>query len=256
MKEAVIGEIKNLTNKRYVKIVPRGNNAIYSVLFAIKEKINLLQIPDQGGWITYEQYAKKFKLNYKKLKTNYGVLEDLKQIKKGALLLTSFAGYYAEQPMKKIKRECEKKNCLLIEDASGSLGDKTLGKVGDVIVGSFGEWKVVEAGEGGFIATDNEEIFQKIDELKELEVGEGVYSKISEALKKNKLKRLLSLSKKVKRDLKKYFIFHREKRGINVITEKNKEIINYCNKKGYEFVICPKDIKVKAEAISIELKRR
>lgn len=256
MKKEVIEKIKKLTGKKYVKIVPSGNYAIYSVLYAIKDKVNVLFIPDQGGWMTYDQYAKRLKINFKKLKTDFGVLEDLRQIKTGALLITSFAGYYAEQPMNKIKQECVKKNCILIEDASGSLGDKILGKVGDIIVGSFGKWKVVEAGEGGFIATDNRRIFNKVNELKQFEVGEELYSKINEALKKNKLKKLLSLAKKVKKDLKNYPIFHRDKRGVNVIAEYNEDIIKYCKKNEYEFVVCPKRIRIRTYAISIELKRK
>ena len=67
-------------------------------------------------------------------------------------------------------------------------------------------------------------------------------------------------NKKIKDELKNFNILHKNKEGINVIAgflndgEKNR-IISYCEKNKYEFVVCPKPIRVNENAISIEVKR-
>ncbi|MDD5332059.1 MAG: hypothetical protein PHE43_04565 [Candidatus Nanoarchaeia archaeon] len=237
--------LKKLTNKKNIYLVKRGNDAIKQLTRIYKDKIFL--IPDQGGWITYYQYPKHF-IYYK---TDYGLLkEDIKFDKeKYVLLINSNPGYFALQNMSKINFKG-----LIINDASGSIGYPQ-SKKGDIVFGSFGEGKIINLNYGGFIATDlNLEIkeeFQK-DKLDQL------YEKLKKI--KERIEYLEKINKKVKEDLKKYDIIHKKIKGINVIVrfknEKNKEEIEkYCKKNKYDFTLCPRYIRVKDNAVSIEIKR-
>src|SRR3989344_467591 len=66
----------------------------------------------------------------------------------------SSPGYFAEQPLREIKEICTKNNCLVINDVSGSLGIPNIidGNDADLMIGSFGEGKLVNLGYGGFIS--------------------------------------------------------------------------------------------------------
>ncbi|HII72386.1 TPA: hypothetical protein HA265_06545, partial [Candidatus Woesearchaeota archaeon] len=174
-------------------------------------------------------------------------------------------GYFAEQSIHYIHNICKEKKCLLIEDASGALGDRELcdGEHADMIVGSFGRWKVADAGYGGFISGRKE----LIDEGKEAfslttfhPRDETVVKKLEEA--PERLKALLALQAEVKEELEKMElnVVHKDLRGLNVVvrftSEAEKEmIIDHCKEKGYEYVTCPNYIRLEEDAISIELKR-
>jgi len=257
----IIKWIQKITSHNNVIIASRGNEAIKFALENIKiilgkgsiEK-KIILIPDQGGWLSYKKIPIELGFEIRELKTDKGVII-LDELEKSldnvaAFLFTSFAGYYAEQPLEEISKICRGKNVFVIEDASGSFGDKKLcnGKLSDFIVSSFGEGKVVNYGKYGFVSTN---LTLQCDELKEVE--DGLKEKVLMA--PQRLKKLLRLSKKVKEELKDFNIFHREKKGVNVITEFDERIIDYCKRKNYESVICPKYYKVNEKAISIELKR-
>ncbi len=160
--------------------------------------------------------------------------------------------------MKKISEICKKNDCLLIEDVSGSIGDKTLcdGNLSDIMVGSFGRWKSINLGYGGFISVRNKEFFEQAKEpLSLIKVHKKIYEEISPLLNKKRLRKLLKLQKKVKKELKDVKIFHKDKRGLNVVTEYNPEVLKYCQEKHYPYILCPTYIRVNEKAISIELKR-
>lgn len=245
--------LKQLTNKKYIYLTKSGNEAIKIILKILNKSITLIQ--DQGGWITYKQFPKKIV----ELKTDYGIVyvEELKNKANSdsLLLINSLPSYFAEQPMQEIYKICKQKNCLLINDVSGSIGT-SLAKFGDLIVGSFGKHKPINLEYGGFIATDNKlNIIETFDN-----------SKLNELIKKInnlplRLKKLHNITNKVKKDLKEFDIIHKDHNGINVIVkykneeEKNK-IIKYCNLNKLEYTLCPRYIKVNEEAISIEIKRK
>ncbi|MDP3918928.1 MAG: DegT/DnrJ/EryC1/StrS family aminotransferase [Nanoarchaeota archaeon] len=255
----LVEELKKICKHKNVEITDRCNSAIFIAMQMVSnsEKKKIL-IPDQGGWFSYKKYPKFFGLEIVEVKTDYGVIDikDLEEKSKDCcgFIFTSFAGYFAEQDLKKISEVCRNNGCLVIEDASGAIGDEILcnGEYSDIIVGSFGHWKPVNCGYGGFISS-NLEI--KGEALSMIKVYEGAYDEMYDALKNNKLPKLLELSKKVKDDLKEFDILYREKRGVNVVVRKNPKIIEYCKEKGYPFVECPNYIRVNEEAISIELKR-
>lgn len=264
MQDKVLERLRKFTKHDHIRITDRGNSAIF-VAMAMAKKINpkpFFLIPDQGGWISFRTYPKILGFDIKELYTNRGII-NLKVLKEGtknasALILTSFAGYFAEQPMEKISEICKKNNCLLIEDASGAVGDKKLcdGSLSDIIVGSFGRWKPIGLGYGGFISVRNKEFFEQANEpFSLIKVHNSIYQELIPLLNKRKLKKLLKLQKKVKKDLRGVDIFHEDKRGINVVTKYDLRVLKYCQKKGYPYVLCPTYIRVNEKAISIELKR-
>jgi 8-amino-3,8-dideoxy-alpha-D-manno-octulosonate transaminase len=67
--------------------------------------------------------------------------------------------------MEEIQSVCEKHNLVLIEDAAPALGGsykgKMLGNFGKVSAFSFDFYKIITAGEGGAIATNDDEIYDR-----------------------------------------------------------------------------------------------
>jgi hypothetical protein len=271
IKEKIITLLKEYTRHKTVKLVHRGNAAIFTALH-ITKKVNpkpFILIPDQGGWISYKTYPKMLQFDIRTVHTNRGVIDlmDLERKAEGgaAFILTSFAGYFAEQSIHYIYEICKKNNCLLIEDASGSIGDKELcdGGYCDMIVGSFGKWKIADAGYGGFISGSKElleegkEAFSMTNFASEHEL---LLEKLENAPKR--LRQLLELQAQVKEELaeRELKVVHPELRGLNVAVrftsdEEKERIIEYCEEKGFEHVECPNYTRLEEEAISIELKR-
>jgi hypothetical protein len=254
-------KIQSLTKHREILILDRGNDAIYSAIEIVAKISNekIILVPDQGGWISYLKYPPQLGFEVLKIKTNRGVIDlgdlEIKSKKASAILFSSFAGYYAEQPLKSISEICRKNDCLVIEDVCGSLGDKVLcdGNLSDIIVGSFGKWKVVEAKIGGFISFNDKKWKKYV--TKKCTINETQRLEIALALRKNKLKKLLFRQNQVKTELSNLKIFHKDKRGVNVVVEKKPSVLIYCQENSLEIVECPKYIRVEEPAYSIELKR-
>jgi dTDP-4-amino-4,6-dideoxygalactose transaminase len=257
--------IAECTGKKNIKLTERGNFAIFSALYLAKKLNNtsIVLVPDQGGWISFETYPKMFGFFVEKVKTNHGLIdltdleEKMRRKNVCAFIITSLAGYFAEQDVEKIQAICKEHQCILIEDATGIISKKVYG---DIVVGSFGHWKPVNLGYGGFIATDF--ALREIDEIFSLSKTNFDLKNLIKKLK-NTGKRIEKLEKKcaeIKKDLKHFEILHRDKRGLNVVVKfynenEKKKITEYCNKKKLEYVVCPKNIRVLENAISIEVKR-
>lgn len=268
--QKILEQLKKITNHESVKLTNCGNAAIFAALYIAKQlKKDTILIPDQGGWISYKTYPLIFDMKIKEVDTDDGVidLDDLKNEanKNTALIVSSFAGYFAEQPMKDIAAICKKQGCLLIEDASGAVGDEILcnGKLSDIIVASFGKGKPVDLGYGGFISVNNREYFERVwDIFSLIEFEEMFYDQLYEKIKEveKRLNEFFIINAKIKNDLKRFDIAHVNLRGINVIVkfktdEEKKEIIDYCEKNNYEHTMCPKYIRLNEKAVSIEIKR-
>jgi len=270
--DGAVKKLAELTGHNHVTLVNSGNAAILAALYIARQESGrkAVLIPDQGGWISFRTYPQIFGFKAIKVKTYRGLI-DLKDLAKkskkaAAFLVTSFAGYHAEQPMEEISEICRKSGCLLIEDASGSIGlnDGKLcnGRFSDIIVASFGLGKVVDLGNGGFISVSNKDHLEKAGNLLSALKFSGDEEKLASKLENagRRLALLMKTAEKVKDNLKGFDVLHPEKRSINVIigfrNNKEKEkIINYCATHNYEYVICPKDIRVNEKAISIEIKR-
>jgi hypothetical protein len=155
--------ISKATKHKHVKLVSSGNAAILAVLKGINGRA---MIPDQGGWKGFKSYPELLGLEVCEVETDMGLIEPevlaaaIEKHKPKALLITSFAGYIAEQDVREIFRVCREKEVLLVEDASGAIGDNKLanGSHADVIVCSTGAPKILNLLTGGFISTNNPEI--------------------------------------------------------------------------------------------------
>lgn len=259
----IIEKLQSMTRHDAIRITDRCNASIFLAL-AIISKMggkNTILIPDQGGWTSFKNYPRMFGMKTLEVKTNRGVidLKDLKDKSKdcSAFLFTSFAGYFAEQPLKKLSSICKDNNCLTIEDASGALGNSKLcnGKYSDIIVGSFSEGSSVNVGYGGFISTAKPEYFDLVkDAFSIIKVHPALYQQLEKKLSSTRLKLIMSLAESVKKELKDYDVFHRESEGLNVVAKFNPDIIKYCMLHRYPYILCPNYIRVNEMAISIELK--
>ncbi len=251
----------------YVELTSRGNAAIFYALYLAKKagKTKVF-IPDQGGWFTFKTYPAILGMHVEVLKTDEGILNQktIPLSSDAVLLYAQPAGYFAAQDMESIYKQCNEKTVVIV-DVSGSIGDKEVcdGQYADIMVGSFSEWKPINIGYGGFLSAK---------ERKWLESGKEILStnKVHPSLPDELQKRLTGISERytffyktaerVKKDLSSYNILRPDKKGINVVVayhnEKEKKgIIEYCNNHKFEYTLCPRYIRVKRPAVSIEIKR-
>lgn len=273
-------KLLDLSNHSHAKLVNSGNSAIMAVMNSIDGAI---LIPDQGAWNGFKQIAKFLNKELILVKTNMGLIDidylkeaideliDLdNENEKSALFLTSFAAYTAEQNIREISEFAHKNNLLLVEDASGAIGDneKRLanGKYSDIIISSTGSPKIVNVGDGGFITTDDDSLFEKSGLLfktfkasrltacgisKELDFAENTFKTTVEAC--NYLKD--SIEEKTD-----FEVFHKDKRGINVILKSDDKSLSYNLRQ--EFVLdshgmitkCPNYNRLKEKGVALEIK--
>ncbi len=261
--------ISEITGHEYVKVLNSGNSAILAAMNSFKDKI---LIPDQGGWTGFRNMAEFKGLEVVEVPTDLGiidpeVLEDtINKYKPEALFITSLAGYIAEQPVNELFEVCEDKGVILVEDASGGIGDKekNLGN-GDhahVIVASTGSPKIVNVGSGGFMSTNRNEFFKRSKILlKTLKANPVTCAGISEEI--NNAQHILSKTTDACDMLKKEFksAVHSDKRGISVAlkTDDPKKTGYLLRQKlkadGRSIItVCPRYERVIMDAVCLEIK--
>ena len=263
-------EIKvcELTNAEHARITSSGNNSIFAALNSVKGSVI---IPDQGAWHGFKQISKFLKKEIILLETDFGLInpkkmDELDIPNDSALIFTSFAGYTAEQDVKSISKYCRNNGITTIEDASAGIGDEKgiLGscKNSDIVIASTGQPKMINVGNGGFISSNDENIFRESSlPLKLSKTNEIISSGIYEELKT--VDKNLQITVNATEHLKKHIsnTIHSDKRGVNVIirdddskekTWKLKKALPI-NKSGF-ITQCPNYNRVKAKAISIEIK--
>jgi len=185
MKEEIINKLKELTKHDHIEIVLKGDKAIWSALHLVKKK---LLIPEEGGWLSYEKFPAKMGIDFEKVACNNAIidLEDLKEKVKEAdvFLYQNPGGYHAEQQMEEIYKICKENDCLVVLDISGAIGTKLCnGDYADVMLSSFGRWKLIEAKVGGFISCKEESVFNQIkDTFEVLEDEEKLKAEIDKVL--------------------------------------------------------------------------
>ena len=262
-------KISEITGHEYVKTVNSGNSAILAAMSSFEGKI---LIPDQGGWTGFRNMAEFRGIEVVEVPTDLGIIDPevlegtIDEYKPEALFITSFAGYIAEQPVKELFEVCDDKGVILVEDASGGIGDKEK-KLGNsehahVIVASTGSPKIVNVGSGGFISTNNNEIFKKSKLLlKTLKASPVTCAGIAEEIKN--ASQILSKTTEACATLKKEFesAVHPDKRGISVALK-----IDDPKKTGYllrqklkadgrgVITVCPRYERVMMDAVCIEIK--
>lgn len=273
IKDEVVAKLKNITDDKYLEVTTRGNTAISAALSLVDSSKKVL-IPAEAGWLTYKTIPKKLGLEIVEVKCRDAVLdlidleEKLKQGVYGALLYQNPAGYYAQQPMKDIFSLCRKYNCLVVLDVSGAIGtalcDHTFA---DVMVCSFGTWKLVEAHGGGFISTSDSKLWERLREkgielLQDDEQMKVIFEQLN--LLDSRITWLLAQRDQIVHDLRGMElgenILHAQDIGFVVVvrfeTEYEKvKVIDYCKDKGWEWTECPRYIRLNDKAISIEIKR-
>lgn len=257
-----------LTNHEFSKITSSGNNSIFIALSAIEGSII---IPDQGGWHGFKQIAKFLNKEIITLKTDLGLintsyLDKLDIDENSALIFTSFAGYAGEQDVKNISKYCKNNGIISIEDASAGIGDKKhklgYGNYSDIIISSTGSPKIINVGDGGFISTNNKEIFDKTNLPQKLsKTNEIICAGIDNELKNiaNKLELTLNANSYVKKHVQNSI--HGNKRGVNtiILNDNAKEIswklkkILPIDKSGF-ITNCPNYNRIKSKGICIEIK--
>lgn len=278
LKEKCLKLLREYTKHPIVKITNSGDTAIFGALSIAKQHgCKEVLIPDQGGWLSYQTFPKLLDIKITEIKTNYGIIEpeelekEAKRVKGKniALLFASFAGYAAPQPIKAIANICKENNILMIEDASGGVSHPTLcnGTMSDIIVCSFGKWKIVDCGYGGFLSAKEAVITPEIKEsdifslIKATNIDYEILLKKLEGAPK-RLQFLLQKTKEIKQLCKKekFSLLHENEEGIAIFitynTEREKQkIIDFCKKNKIEYKECPLYIKILEKAISLEIKR-
>ncbi|MBN1385728.1 DegT/DnrJ/EryC1/StrS family aminotransferase [Candidatus Woesearchaeota archaeon] len=268
-KEKCIKLLQSMTGHENVRIVDSGDMAIFFSLYIAKQQGKTrVVVPDQGGWLTYRTYPKILDMDIVEVKTKDALLDldDLRNKADGlsVLIMPSFGGYFVQQPMEGISGICREAGCILIEDASGAIGDEFLcnGALSDVLIGSFGRWKVVDLGYGGFISVKDKGLFEGAKDIFSLSSFFPQYIELYQKLQRarERIEMLMERCGMVKDDLQDFDIIHRDSRSLVVVValhlEADREkIISYCSEKKLEFTECPRYIRVGRPAISIEVKR-
>ncbi len=255
VKQKILRKLRELTGHDNVVLTDRGNTAITVALKLASKKV---LIPCEGGWIHYKTGPKSLGLEILEVDCDNAKinLQDLKEKVPEAdlLIYQNPGGYFAQQPMQKIYEICQGHKCLVVLDVSGAIGTKMCnGQFADIIVGSFGKWKLIEAQGGGFISSKKKINFQ----MKEFSKDEFLL-KIWERLEAlpGRIEYLREIRNKVIKDLSDFEVLWKEDLGFVVVVKGNKEkIIAYCKDKNLPYTECPRYIRVLDEAISIEVKR-
>ena len=276
LKDKCLKLLRAYTKHDVVKITTSGDAAIFGALAIAKQRgIKTVLVPDQGGWLTYLTFPKILDMDIVELKTDYGLLvpsvleKEAKRYSHCVLLFSSFAGYAAPQNITDIANVCQKHQILMIEDASGALGHDTLcnGTLSDIILGSFGKWKIADVGHGGFLSCKKGIITPEIKELDILSLVQEKqmnYALLLEKLMRvpQRLASIFEKTKEIKTLCKKehFDLIHEDAQGLSVFVrfhtdEEKEKILAFCKTHHIEYKECPLYIKVLEKAISLEIKR-
>jgi hypothetical protein len=226
--------VKKVTGHEHARILSSGNAAIMAAMSTMKGPV---MIPDQGGWSGFRKIAEFYGLEIVYLPTVMGVIqpeileEHVKLKNPESLFITSFAGYMAEQPVKDIYDICEDREIILVEDASGSVGDPernlACGDHSHIIVASTGSPKMVNVGNGGFISTNDPGIFNDVGFImKPLQCSPVTCAGLVEEIKKAPLNLIKTIAacEYLKNNIES--ALHPDKRGINlaILSEEPKKM--------------------------------
>ncbi|MEK6868025.1 MAG: DegT/DnrJ/EryC1/StrS family aminotransferase, partial [Nanoarchaeota archaeon] len=276
LKDKCLKLLQQYTKHPIVKITNSGDTAIFGALSIAKQHgCKEVLIPDQGGWLSYKTFPKLLDMQIIQLKTTYGVIDpvvlntEVNHHKNAALLFASFAGYAAPQDIEEIANICKENNILMIEDASGALTHELLcnGNLSDIIVGSFGKWKIADVGYGGFLSAKQHIITEEVKESDIFSLIKSTnmnYTLLFEKLKAapQRLQFILKKTKEIKALCKKehFSMIHENEEGLSIFVkweneEEKEKILQFCKSHHLEYKECPLYIKVLEKAISIEVKR-
>ncbi len=260
--------LKKLTHHPFLEIVLRGNSAITSALSIFPPGSTIL-IPEEGGWIHYKKAPQQLGLKIVEIKCDEAKInladlrEKINSVQPAALLYQNPGGYFAQQPMKEIYELCRKNKCVVIMDVSGSIGTPLCdGKYADMLVGSFGKDKLINAGAGGFISSRDEKIWKKVKSNITILDDQSSLQKIYQQLLllPERLDYLQRIKKKIIKELSEFSVLHPHDIGFVAVIKYGDEaekhrIIEYCTKHKFPYTECPRYIRLNKLAISIEVKK-
>lgn len=258
-------KLREFTGHDYITLTSRGNAAISAALSLLPRDKKVL-IPAEGGWLGYKSIPPKLGLATEEVhcdtaKINLADLQ--KKVNSGqysAVLYENPGGYFAEQPIEEIYKICKAAGCLVILDVTAGIGTILCnGQFTDMLVGSFGEWKVVDAGVGGFISCADQDLFARlnVEEFSDEEKLALILQKLEQVPQ-----RLAFLQQQRQNILGKipFSVLHPRDLGMVVIvpfnnTNERTRVIEFCAQQKLEWTECPRYIRVNQPAISIEIKR-
>lgn len=261
--------IRKLTGHEKTWPVHNGNSALLAVMSALEGPF---LFPDQGAWIGLYKIAQFLNKEVFILPTDYGLIHPkslnsyLEDKTPQAIFLTSMAGYTAEQPLKAIFDLCDEQDIMIIEDASGGLGDPEHrmgnGKYCHVMVASTGWPKMANVGQGGFISTKKDtalDIPKYLLKIIKADLITCAGMNIEFKYVSDNLKKTLNFCDYLKKELDN--VFHQSKRGVNVIIPVNhpREIGAYLREKlkvqgGGMITLCPNPNRILTDAVAVEIK--
>lgn len=261
--ERIVETIQKLTGKKNVLLTKRCNTAIMLAMKVGKQLgYTSITIPDVGGWMTYEQFAVKLKLPVHKINTDDGKIDakKLKLVPKTMLFVHSLAGYHWKLDTKAISSVCKRDDALFVEDICGSVGEPVFG---DIVVCSFGAAKPVNFGTGGFFATDNDEYFSIASSQNEPVVFEAqaLLDKLTPVNLEKRKNHLFAARDKLRTVFEHAgFIVEGDSKALVLIipystADQQKAIEEMCVAHHVEWTVCPRYIRSKKQAISVEIKR-
>ncbi len=264
----ILKELRNITHHNCVELTLCGNAAITSALSIFPEGSTVL-IPEEGGWIHYQKAPVQLGLKIVEVKCDDAKInladlqEKINSERPSAFLYQNPGGYFAQQPMKEIYGLCLRNKCAVIMDVSGSLGTPLgNGNYADILVGSFGKWKLVDAKTGGFISTNDKGTWGKLKPNITILENSNALSTVQAKLDglQQRIAQLQQLQKKILVDLQELNPIYCHDAGFVVVVkyiteDEKKEILAYCVKHQLAYTQCPRYIRVNKAAISIELKQ-
>lgn len=170
--------IQQFSEKKHSLVTGNGTSALYLALKSSKIQtgakiiVSNISCPDVVYAVIWAGYKPYFvDVNYHDYNISIpalqSALESDKSIK-GIIAVHLFGGAC---DVESISNLAKKYNLFFIEDCAQSLGNKLgeryLGGYGDVSIFSFGNGKIIEAGHGGSIQSNDQELIKRATELNE-----------------------------------------------------------------------------------------
>lgn len=255
-----------LTTKKNNILLESGDHCLREAYRQLSKMYKKIYIPDEGGWLKYRTDPLKYGLEIIEYKTESGAFLEFEIEPNSILLVNSSPGYFFIESMKGILEFAKKNNCILLNDASGSIGTDEA-TYGDIIVFSTGKDKIINNHYGGFICFDDVEYMEIIKpsfDEKEIEYLnfhiENVQKRIYD-LREARSELIQSFENDLKMSRFSDHILFKGSKGINFFMRLDEYEMKEVKKmlaKGwpeYQYTICPRYIRLNENGLSFEIKR-
>lgn len=168
-------ELKKVSNRKFVSLCSSGTTALDLALKAINIKPGdeiitaaFTYVASTNAILIQGAIPVFVDINSSDWNINCSLIEQSITSKTKAILVANVYGYPVNYH--KIKVIAQKYNLKIIEDAAESLGAEAFniksGSFGDISTFSFFGNKTITTGEGGAVLTDNQELFNRVEILK------------------------------------------------------------------------------------------